>query len=677
MIQRPQARLPISGGRWGGRDWLVAPLLMIAVLAVYHPAWRGRLIWDDDRHVTSPELRSGHGLWQIWFELGATQQYYPLTHSVFWIEQTLWGDEPLGYHLLNIALHGLAAVLVWRILRCLDVPGAFWAAAIFALHPLQVESVAWISELKNTLSTVFCLAALLAYLSFDRTRRISWYVLALGLFGLALLSKTVTAVLPPALLVILWWQRGRLAWRRDVLPLVPWLLLGAAAGGLTAWVERKLIRAEGAEFDFSFLERLLIAGRAVWFYLGKLFWPADLIFTYPRWLIHQAGFWQYLFPLSALTVLLTLWLLRRRARAPLAAALCYVGALFPALGFFNVYPFRYSFVADHFQYLASLAIIVPVVGGVTWFFRQGGRLWRLTGRMLGFSLLTLLAVLSWQQSRMYADLETLYRTTIARNPDCWLAYYNLGVVLSKAKQMPAAVECYKQTLRLVPRYAEAHNNLGMALGQQGDLTEALEQLRQAVEIRPDFAEAHSNLASLLLPAGHVLEAREHYQRALELRPDSADAHNGLGNVLLRLGQTSAAVDEYQRAVQLDRNYAEAQYNLATALLTLGRNSAAVAQFQRALRLSPALAEAHNNLGTALLNLRRNAEAIEQYRQATTLRPDYAEAHFNCGSALAGIGKVHEAIEQYERALRCADATGPASLAGAIRARLKEYRAGQP
>ena len=352
--------------RFAGWEWLLAVALTSAVCLAYQPVWHGGLLWDDyPGHVTAPDLRSWDGLSRIWFEGGATQQYYPLLHSAFWLQHKLWGDATLGYHLVNILLHATAALLVALVLRRLHVPGAYLAAAIFALHPVHVESVAWITEQKNTLSGVFYLAAMLVYLRFDQTRKKSIYGCALGLFLLALLSKTVSATLPGALLVILWWQRGRLSWRKDVLPLLPFFVLGVLGGLLTAWVERTVIRAEGAAFEFTIVERFLIAGRAICFYLGKLFWPVNLTFIYPRWQVSQAIAWQYLFPAGALLLAAALWPVRRRWRAPLAALLFFIGTLFPALGFLNVFPFRYSLVADHFQYLASLGVITLVAAAGT------------------------------------------------------------------------------------------------------------------------------------------------------------------------------------------------------------------------------------------------------------------------------------------------------------------------
>ena len=360
------------------RLWLVA--LFVAVFRAYQPAWRAGFIWDDPAHVTRPSLRSLDGLARIWFEVGATQQYYPLLHSAFWVEHRLFGGTATGYHLVNIALHALNAAMLGLILRRLRVPGAVLAAGIFALHPVMVESVAWVSELKNVLSGFFYFSAALAYLRFDAERSRRAYTLALVLFVLGLLCKTVTATLPGALLVILWWQRGRLSWRRDVLPVVPFFIIGAAAGILTAWVEQGMLKEDGAEYDFSLVERSLIAGRAICFYAGRLLWPANLIFVYPRWVVSQSAWWQYLFPAAVLLVLAALWRWRAQARGPLAGALFFTGTLFPALGFVNVFPFIYSFVADHFQYLASLGIIVPFAAGMTWLTRTWPRpTWRAAG----------------------------------------------------------------------------------------------------------------------------------------------------------------------------------------------------------------------------------------------------------------------------------------------------------
>ena len=279
--------------------WLLFAGLVLLTLAVYYPAWHGGMLWDDDAHITRVDLRSLSGLWRIWFDVGATQQYYPAAHSAFWVFYQLWGDNTLGYHLANIVLHASSAFLVAVILRRLAIPGAVLAALIFAVHPVNVESVAWMTELKNTLSGVCYLGAALMYLRFDESRERRWYALAAGLFVLALFSKTVTATLPAALLVIFWWQRGRIRWREDVVPLLPFFATGVAGGLLTSVGRARADRRRGPGVSVHARRAGLIAGRAFWFYLGKLVWPADLIFIYPRWQVSQQVAWQYAYPTRA------------------------------------------------------------------------------------------------------------------------------------------------------------------------------------------------------------------------------------------------------------------------------------------------------------------------------------------------------------------------------------------
>src|ERR1035438_2583719 len=311
-------------------------LIVLAAFAAYAPVFQAGFIWNDSDYVTAPALRSWSGLWRIWSQVGATEQYYPFLHTAFWVEHRLWGDAPLGYHLLNVALHATSAVLLLVLLRRMRIPGAWLAAMVFALHPVCVESVAWISEQKNTLSTVFYLAAAIRYLDFADLRRPGRYFLASLFFVLAVLSKTVTATLPAALLVLAWWRHGSLSLRRDVAPLLPWFVFGAGAGLFSGWVEQHFVGAEGSAFALNGLERLLLASRAVWFYAAKLIWPADLIFFYPRWTITSDSLAAYGALLGVLALFIALVALVRRSRSPLAGALFFVGTLFPTLGFFNV-----------------------------------------------------------------------------------------------------------------------------------------------------------------------------------------------------------------------------------------------------------------------------------------------------------------------------------------------------
>jgi protein O-mannosyl-transferase len=690
--------------------WVMAAVALVTVLA-YSPAITGGMLWDDDAHVTKPELRSLSGLYRIWFDPGATQQYYPLLHSVFWIEQQLWGDSTIGYHLVNIVQHLVAACLVWLILLRLKIPCALLAAAIFALHPVHVESVAWISEQKNTLSAVFYLSAMLTYLHFDETRNWRLYGLALGLFVLGLLTKTVTATLPAALLVILWWQRNSLSWRSDIRPLIPFFAMGAVAGVATAWVERKLIGAEGVEFDLSFLQRGLIAGRAIWFYVEKLFWPDNLIFVYPRWEPDPTVWWQWLFPIAALAVLVLLWTIRHRWRGPLAAWLFFVGTLFPALGFLNVYPFIYSFVADHFQYLASLGMIVLVAAGI----RLAIRMWLAQSRWLGNALCVCLvgalAILTWRQSRLYSDIRTLYSTTLARNPNCWMVANNLGNLLKDAGEDQQAIKYYEQALSIKPDYADAHNGLASTLAKTGQAERALEHYKAALRLASNSYEAHNNLGNLLVNSGNLTAAIDQYRESLKWNENYALAHNGLGNALRLSGELQEAIIEFKRAIAIQPDFARAYMNLGITHFTAGNTEEGIKNLKNAVRLEPKYAEGQNNLANALVNTGRVTESFPYFEEAIRLKPDYAIAHLNLANAFVKAGRYKDAVTHYkrvlelnpdnhnvyvnlvltyaelglskeaiqtaQRALEITGSSGNTTLAAQLASWLKEYRANHP
>jgi tetratricopeptide (TPR) repeat protein len=610
---------------------------------------RGGLLWDDSGHVTRPDLRDLHGLWRIWSDPAATQQYYPLLHTAFWLEHLLWGDSVLGYHLVNVALHVLAACLVVRIARRLALPGAWLAGLLFAVHPLCVEAVAWISEQKSTLSGAFYLASALVYLEFDESRRRADYVSALGLFVAALLSKTVTAVLPGVLLVLLWWRRGRIEWQRDVRPLLPWFVLSAASGAFTAWIERSMIGASGAEFALTPLERLLLAGRALWFYAGRVVWPTDLTFFYPRWTLDPSAWWQYGFPAAAVAAGVALWRLARRHRGSLAAALIFAGTLFPALGFFNVYPFRYSWVADHFAYLASLAILVPAAA-------IAGRASR-PAQPLILIPVALLALATRHQTTFYRAEETLYRATLARNPDAWLAHTNLGnLLLADPARRTEAMSHFEAALRLNPGFPEAHLSLGNALvALPGRLPDAIAEYQTAARLAPASDRAHTNLGNALLRAGRAADAIAELEQALDLYPSNAEAHNDLGNALSQFpGRAPDAVRQYQLALELNPGFAEAPNNLGRALAQIpGRLPEAVVQFEAAIRLKPDSWSAHSNLGNALsLTPGRLADAIAEYRASLRLHPESAVAHNNLGYALSRLpGSLPDAVAEYREAVR--------------------------
>lgn len=709
------------------RSWIlrfaVPGLVLLALaLACYWPALRGGFVWDDAAHVTRPDLRSWAGLARIWTEFGATQQYYPVAHTAFWLEHRLWGDATLGYHLANLLQHVLAAVLFAALLRRLwagsgraaastdagrfagsvrksgtgasavchtiyDKPrsagareersregravgggsevsprraparmprGIEWvAAALFVVHPVGVESVAWISEQKNTLSLVFYLLAAHAYLSFADTRRGRWYALATAAFVLALGTKTVTASLPAALLMVGWWRHGRLEWRRDVMPLLPWFVLAAAAGVLTITVERTFVGAGGVEFFATPWQRLFLAARNVAFYAGQLLWPADLVFIYPRWDLAEAWRWAgWLVALFALTA--ALWTMRRRARGPLAGWLFFVGSLFPALGFVNVYPFRFSYVADHFQYLPSLALFALAGWGAGWAWSRLARGGRIGLAASGWAAGAVLVMASQQQSRHYADTETLYRSVLARNPECWLAHNNLALELAGIpERVPEAIDHGLTAVRLKPDLPEARLNLGLALGRSGQFEPAVACYQEALRLRPKYPEAMHNLGITLRALGRMPEALAQLQAALALVPGDAETRNELGTTLAALGRATEARAEFEAAVRLAPDYAVARLNLAAVLARIdGHAREAIAHYRQALAIEPRQPVAHYNLAL-LLETQRDGDrdAATHYEEALRLNPAYAEAHNNLAVLLARRGELEQAETHWHEALK--------------------------
>ena len=633
------------------RNLRLALLLIGSTFAAYFPAFAAGFVWNDADYVTKPGLRSLAGLWRIWSEVGATEQYYPLLHSSFWLQHRLWGDAPAGYHLVNVSLHALSAVAFALVLRRLAVPGAWLATFLFALHPVCVESVAWIAEQKNTLSTLFYLLAALAYLRFAERRDRRDYVLASLLFLAALLSKSVTATLPAALLVIAWWRHGRIAGRADVIPLLPWFVVGAAAGLFTGWAERHVYGAEGADFDLTFAQRFLLAGRIPWFYLGKLLWPAELIFIYPRWEIDAHAAWQYLFPAATAALLFACWRWRTRSRAPLAAVLFFGGTLFPTLGFFNVYGMIYSYVADHWQYLPSLGIFAVVAAGVVRATSLLPTRFDTLTRPAFVALIGGLALLTWRQTHIYADMETFYRTTLARNPSCWLAWNNLGLMHEDAGRRAEAAQCYRRALDHKPTIAAANYNLALLLRADGQLADAITHYERALAARPKMLDAHVNLGNCLDAAGRRDDAIARFRRALELSPRHAAAHYNLARVLQSAGHTTAALEHYGEAVAAQPDFAPALLGSGLLLRGVGRADEAARHVRRALALDPALAEAHFALALIAEDRNRPAEAAGHLRTAVRLKPGYAAAHEKLGIQAGEAGRTDEALAHFRAALR--------------------------
>jgi tetratricopeptide (TPR) repeat protein len=577
-----------------------AIFLVVLTVISYLPALCNGFIWDDDAWLMHNRTLAGvNGLYQLWFDLLALQQYYPITGTAFWIQYQLWGFHPLGYHAVNVALHTLNVVLFWFVLRKLGLRGAWFAAAVFAVHPIMVESVAWVTEIKNLLSTVFFLGSILAYLNFenletrDLPRRGNWFVLSLLFFVCALLSKSVTCSLPVVLAILIWWKRERI-WPADFRPLLPYFLVGLPMGLLTAWLEVHHVGATGASFDLEFYQRCIVAGRAIVFYFFKLIWPDDLTFIYPRWQV--TSLWLLLVPAFVALCLLALWFSRKRiGKGPLAAAAFFIVTMGPILGFFNGYAFQFTFVADHWQYLSSLGVIALAsvipnsLSGVSRHVRSTA---------LGF-VLAALALLTARQSFIYKDEDALWGDTLVKNPKCWMAHNNLGVDLTERGVLRGAEEHFRAAVRFNSRYYEAENNLGEILLARNQVEEAARHIDRSIQINPTFAASHWNKALVLARQAKSDEAYEIVDQGLQQRPLYLAGVNAFAWVLAT--SPDERVRKPRGAEELARRCCEATgYANPRFLDTLAAAYANENQFDRAAETASQAVDYAARLGQATL-----------------------------------------------------------------------------
>ena len=701
------------------RTLALGAALIAAIVAAYAVSLRGDFLWDDNLHITeNPTIIGPLGLQEIWTT--ARAHYFPLVLTNFWAQHALWGLEPFGYRVVTLAFHLAAAVLLWRVLLRLRVPGAWLGAALWALHPVQVESVAWICELKNTQSAAFFLAATLFWLRWlevgapagaisppsgrlagnrFKTRA---YFAALAFALLAILSKPSTVMLPVALGLCVWWVRGRIEWGA-ALRLVPFFALSAIAAGWTIWEQKFNSGAIGEAWSQTVPERLAIAGRVIWFYLGKLIWPEPLIFIYPRWEIRGTDPVVYLGLIVAIATAVVLWRGRDGRLRPLFfAGVYFVALLFPVLGFFSVYFFRYSFVGDHFQYLASMGPVALAGAALT-------RLPRRLPLIMGTAVTLALGVATAQHARVFLGNEALWRHTIAHNPAAVMAWLNLAdhlaqsgrheesiatfrhaltlkpddpygwndlaCVLVLVGQPAEAVPAFERALALKPNLPEAHTNFGNALRDLGRMEEAIVHHRRAIELDPAYPEGYNNLGVALAQAGRSQESLAHFERSLALRPADAATYDNLGNALRDLGRFEEAMARHREALRLNPSMAEAHANLGRTLFAAGQAAAALPHFARALELKPALHSFRANYAAALVSAGRAEEGFAQLQLAVQLAPESAEAHVNLGSALAQRGQVEDAITHFRLALeRAPDFGGAHENLGTALATLRRWTA---
>src|SRR5215813_12707066 len=670
-----------------GRALIFAVLLAAVTILAYRPAWHGGFLWDDDDYVINNELlTASHGWQRIWFSLDSPSQYFPLTYSTFRVEHAWWGLHTTGYHWVNLLLHVANALLVWTVLARLGVPGAWLAAAIFALHPVQVESVAWITERKNVLMGFFFLLTLLAWIAFvnERTRR-PWIFccLALIFYVLALSAKATACTLPAALFLILWLQKKPITMRR-LMQIVPFVILGVGMGLLVVWWEHYHQGTNRAAFTFlSPIERILVASRAVWFYLSKIFWPSNLTFIYPRWNISPAEFFNYIWLLAGIAACVAIYFGRRYfGRSVEVAAAFFVATLSPVLGFIMLFTFRYTFVADHYQYLACIGPIALASAGIV---SLGEKFAQYRIAIISAALLMVagLGTLTWRQAATYIDIETLWRTTLARNSECWMAHTNLGMVLLQQGRLDDAIVQYRSALQMQPDSWDAEYNLGTALVRKGQVEEAIQHCERAVAMRPTDPDAQVSLGDALLRKGRIDDAIDHYQKAMTAHPDHFLSRYGLCQALLEKGELDSAIQVCRSALALWPLDVDCQTALAIALEEKGNPAEAMQHYQKALEIAPNSIPTLTNLAWLLAtsqdgSLRNGAKAIDLARQADRLVGGTDTRVLRAlAAAYAENGEFANAIRTARSAMQLTRMHGEDSLTTDLDEQIRLYQLGMP
>ena len=666
-------------------QWLLAIALVVVVS--YYPALQGGFVWDDVIFSEEPVIHSPDGLRSIWFaptDIKNEGHYWPLVYTSFWLEHKIWGLHPVGYHAVNILLHLANCVLLWRLLKRLAVPGAVLITALFAVHPMHVESVAWIIERKDVLSALFYLTAVLTWIRFDESPGPGRYALALVLFTAGLLAKSVVVTLPAALLIWHWWQRGRIT-PVDLLRLAPFAAVGVAItlADLSFYAKR-----EPLELGYSLAERALIASRALWFYAGKLIWPTDLAVIYPLWQIdtREPLAWAYLAGAVALPVLL--WFGRRRiGRGPLAGALFFAVTLAPVLGFIDYGYMQFSFVADRFQYLAGIGVLAVLIGGAAYATARLPEAVRMAAGALAVVAVLGLAGLTWRQAGVYRDEITLFSHIVAHNPTARDAHLNLSSALFEADRLEEGLTASRMAVEQRPDSAGALANLGRALIGLKRFDEAERHLRHAVRADPRSTRAHQNLAEALRKQERYAEAVASYRAVLAIDASLALAYAGMGMALFgdqryeeamaamtqaltlepdlpaagelymhigraasELGRLDEAAQHFLRALEIEPDNVEPMFDLAKLRFRQGRAADADQLLNRARELRPADPATLHNMAETLRAQDRYEDAVAHYRAALEVAPEYAPAHAGLGVALFQRQHYEEAIEALEQAL---------------------------
>jgi protein O-mannosyl-transferase len=568
-----------------------AGILFVTIVA-YLPAIHGGFIWDDNLMVPQNTLLAEPGgLARIWLK-SDLPDYWPVTYTSLWLDWRLWQDDPRGYHVVNILIHALNAILLWRILRCLGVPGAWLAGLIFAIHPVNAASAAWISERKNTLSMLFVLLAFLAWLRYEADARTRWYVASLTLFIVALLAKTSVVMFPVALLLYSWWKHGRITFRY-ILRTTPFFAASFVLGLVTLWLQDTATSEVAGSYPVSSSALVARVGWIIWFCLGKVLMPVHLSAVYPRWADDVSVLAFVPGALLVAAAIILGWKRDSWAR-PIVFGLGFFGLnLIPVLGIVRMSFNRHSFAADHWQYVPIIGVVGLAVAMIANAPRRGTPLVRVTTAIAGLAIVCCFITLTYARAHLYTTEYRYWHAAIRENPAAPMCHDSIGNVFMLRGQLPTAMQHFNESVRLDPAGESAHNFLGVVRSRVGDMQGAINEFREAIHASPRWTLPRRNLAQVLEALGNLDEAAAEYREVIRLRPAAADAHNNLGLILSKQGRNEEAARELQEAARLAPKEPGVHTNLAAVLMGLGDAQGALREYRKAFELTPTAETAEN------------------------------------------------------------------------------------
>jgi len=675
---------PLTKAREAGPGFRFFPgafLLLVLLAIAYQPVWNAGFVWDDPEQLVNNEaVKRPDGLKLIWTMVGLSPQYYPLTFSAFWLQHKMWGMNPRGYHVVNVLLMWVVSVLLWRLFRRLGSPVAWWGACLFALHPVNVMSVAWVTELKNVLSGTFILLSIGAYLpALENRGRISWRRISIvfGLYALAMFAKTASSFIPVTILLLHAWKGVRVSFRTGAL-IAGMVFVAISLSVVTIKWEAITKLAVSTDFDLTAAQRWVIFGQSFWFYLYKVLWPVDLCFFYERWAVAASpSIWQQMIPLSVLGLWVALWLKRKAWGGGAWAVMTHYALTTAAVILFHVlYMTRYTWVTDHWQFFGLLGLIPALTTLMHQRLRQyssSNRIWNVSASMV----VALYIIGARAECAKYRDEETLYQHVLMCNPNSWLVYNNLGHIYDVRGNKQLAIDCYLKSLELRPDNVEAVNNLGGALADIGKPAEAEQYFRMTLKLQPTLPGVRNNLGRVLAIQNKLTEAREVYLDALKINSRDVVSLEGLGIVLARMSLSREAAAVFERMLQASPGNPTALAYLGQIHVDLDEHKKAMAYFEKYFHGASIQPDHLNTYAWIAATSKEEGvlnpeKAMSAARRALTIDPENPWYWGTLAAAQSAGGRHDDAIHSADRAMELALKRGDDDFVNQVKDRKMIY-----